>query len=173
MRKLYESRHIQKYLGINKDQLYHWIQTRRIIRPAIEGVGRGGRSKFSFKDLLYLALTRELIEFGFELRTIKTFFNNLRLYYPAFDPNSKDLNKARKKSKSYNIFDYVEKLKEANKDNKNMVFYYVVLKDKDLLMPVVYHQKGQPKTSKDIKCILQINLSIIIKELEEKTGEKF
>lgn len=71
MNQLYESRHIKKYLGINKNQLYHWIQTKRLVKPAVLGTGRGGRSKFTFEDLLNLSLVKELYEFGLDLNLIK------------------------------------------------------------------------------------------------------
>lgn len=71
MSKFWESRNIQKFLNITKSQLLHWVQTRRLIKPAIEGKGRGGRSKFSFENLLDLALIKELADFGMELHSVK------------------------------------------------------------------------------------------------------
>jgi len=70
-RRLFESRHIQKYLDITKDRLHHWVQAKRLIRPAERGRGRGGRHKFSIDNLLYLAIIQQLNGFGFELNAIE------------------------------------------------------------------------------------------------------
>ena len=78
MSQLFESRHIKQYLGINKNQLYHWIQTKRLIKPAIIGTGRGGRSKFTFENLLNLSLIRELYEFGLDLNLIKKIMDRVK-----------------------------------------------------------------------------------------------
>lgn len=71
MRKFWESRNIQSFLNITKSQLLHWVQTRRLIKPAIEGKGRGGRSQFSFENLLDLALIKELLTISADLHSIK------------------------------------------------------------------------------------------------------
>ena len=53
---LVESRHIIEFLDVNKDQLFHWVKTKGLVKPHVEGKGRGGRSKFSFENLLDLVL---------------------------------------------------------------------------------------------------------------------
>lgn len=78
MNRHFESRHIQEYLNITKDQLLHWVQTRRLIKPAIEGKGRGGRSQFSFENLLNLALIKELTDFGMELHSVKAILAGIK-----------------------------------------------------------------------------------------------
>lgn len=82
MKKIFESRHIQEFLHINKDQLLHWVQTRRLIKPAIEGKGRGGRSKFSLENLLDLALIKELADFGMELHSVKAMLEGKKTETP-------------------------------------------------------------------------------------------
>lgn len=67
----YESRHIKKFLGIDKNQLFHWTQSKKLMRPTYLGEGRGGRSKFSLDDLLTLALIMKINDFGVELNTLK------------------------------------------------------------------------------------------------------
>ncbi len=71
MSQYFESRQIYKYLGINKNQLFHWVQTKELMQPAVLGIGRGGRSQFTFDDLLDLALIKELFDFGFDLKIVK------------------------------------------------------------------------------------------------------
>ena len=71
MNQTYESRHVKEFLGINKNQLFHWLKTKRLMRPILLGEGRGGRTKFSIDDLLTLSLIKEINEFGIELNTLK------------------------------------------------------------------------------------------------------
>lgn len=65
-----ESRHIQDILDISKDQLLHWVKTMRLVKPIVTGKGRGGRSKFSFKNLLEIAIVKEMLNFGLDLNSI-------------------------------------------------------------------------------------------------------
>jgi len=71
MSQTYESRHVKEFLGINKNRLFHWIQTKKLMRPIVLGEGRGGRTKFSIDDLLTLSLIEEINNFGIELNTLK------------------------------------------------------------------------------------------------------
>jgi len=73
----YESRHIKEFLGIDKNQLFHWTQSKKLMRPTYLGEGRGGRSKFSLDDLLTLALIMEINNFGVELNTLKKIMMSL------------------------------------------------------------------------------------------------
>jgi DNA-binding transcriptional MerR regulator len=67
----FQSKDICLYLGIDKNRLFHWVVTKRLIRPVVEGKGRGGISLFSFVNILDLALIKELDDFGLELNSIK------------------------------------------------------------------------------------------------------
>jgi hypothetical protein len=80
----FEARDIERLLNINKDQLYHWVKLRRLIIPEVEeGQGRGGRSKFSFKNLLDLSLIKDLYELKFEFIRIH---NIMKTKAPLYDP---------------------------------------------------------------------------------------
>lgn len=78
IRQLFESRHVKELLGIDKDKLHHWVQNKRLLKPAVEGKGRGGRNKFSFENLLELALIQELLPFGIELNGIAGIMKGIR-----------------------------------------------------------------------------------------------
>lgn len=71
MSQTYESRHVKEFLGIDKNQLFHWTQTKKLMRPILLGEGRGGRTKFSLDDLLTLSLINKINDFGIELNTLK------------------------------------------------------------------------------------------------------
>ena len=68
----FEAKDIQKLLGIDKNKLFYWIKTHRLLKPEIEEAsGTGTRAKFSIKNLLELATIKELISLGFDLNSIK------------------------------------------------------------------------------------------------------
>jgi len=179
--KYFESRHIRKILGINKDQLLHWTLTRRLIKPAIEGVGRGGRSQFTFKNLFFLALIKELSIFGLDLRIIKEIIGLKQLYPPI---KISDIGKKECKTKDLDIYDYVKKYSEDKgfkdfvlnishfgefekfKEASGKWFWFIFPADK-------YFSSSHSGEDYLEKSSLQIFLSQIIRELEEKTGEKF
>ena len=71
MTQTYESRHVKEFLGINKNQLFHGLKTKTLMRPILLGEGRGGRTKFTIDDLLTLTLIEKINNFGIELNTIK------------------------------------------------------------------------------------------------------
>lgn len=67
----YESRHVKEFLGINKNQLFHWIKTKKLMRPVMTGEGRGRRTRFSLDDLLTLSLIQAVHGFGIELNIVR------------------------------------------------------------------------------------------------------
>jgi DNA-binding transcriptional MerR regulator len=88
MSQLYESRHVKEFLGINKNQLFHWIQTKKLMRPAVMGEGRGRRTQFSLDDLLTLTLIKSVYDFGIELNTIKKLMGSLEnVEFPIYTFN--------------------------------------------------------------------------------------
>ena len=68
---LFESKHIQELIGIDKNRLFFWVQTKGLICPEQQGRGRGGCSRFSFGNLLDIALIKELRDFGINFNEIK------------------------------------------------------------------------------------------------------
>jgi DNA-binding transcriptional MerR regulator len=82
--KHFRAKDIERLLNINKDQLYHWVKLKRLIKPEIEeGFGRGGRNKFSFKNLLDLSLIKDLYELRFDFYQITQI---MKTTAPLFDP---------------------------------------------------------------------------------------
>jgi len=64
-----------KALEVGRDQLFYWVKTKRLIKPEIEGKGRGKRSKFSLFNIFELAVIQELANLGLELNFIKEIKN--------------------------------------------------------------------------------------------------
>ena len=76
--KSYEARDIHRLLNIDGNRLFYWWKTLRLVTPEIEkGRGRGSRSRFSFNNLLELALIKTLLEFGFELNSVTEIMHEL------------------------------------------------------------------------------------------------
>ena len=64
---------IMKLLGVSRNKLFYWFRTHGLVTPVVVGEGSGNRTKFSFTNLVELALVKELVEFGFDLRSVKAF----------------------------------------------------------------------------------------------------
>ncbi len=69
--RLFEAKDIHRFLGIDKNKLFYWMKTYRLVTPVKEAEGTGTRSQFSFKNLLELAVVKELADLGYNLRTIQ------------------------------------------------------------------------------------------------------
>jgi len=76
--KQFEANDIKKLLGIDKNKLFYWIKTYRLLKPEIEEAsGTGKRSKFSLKNLLELAAIKEMLNLGFDLNSVKKIKNKM------------------------------------------------------------------------------------------------
>jgi len=70
--KHFEARHIKKMFGIDRNKLFYWTKTHGLLKPEVEEPeGTGNRAKFSFRNLLEIALIQEMLKYGFDLRTVK------------------------------------------------------------------------------------------------------
>ena len=77
----FQAKDIHKLLGIDKNKLFYWIKTHRLLKPEIElASGTGSRSKFSLKNLLELATVKELLSLGFDLSSIKKIMRRTRTH---------------------------------------------------------------------------------------------
>jgi DNA-binding transcriptional MerR regulator len=77
--KQFTAKDIHEILGIDKNRLFHWINTHRLLKPDIEeGSGRGKRRVFSRNNLLELALIIEWHHYGIDLKMISGFMGFIR-----------------------------------------------------------------------------------------------
>ncbi|TFH37620.1 MAG: MerR family transcriptional regulator [Anaerolineales bacterium] len=68
----YSAKEVYRLLGVNKNQLFHWISTHRLLRPDIdEGGGRGKKRVLSRNNLLELTLIIQLLQYKIDLKLIK------------------------------------------------------------------------------------------------------
>lgn len=74
----FEAKDVRKLLGIDKNKLFYWMRTHRLLKPDIEEAsGTGTRTKFSLKNLIELAIIKEIADFGLELAAVKKIKNRL------------------------------------------------------------------------------------------------
>lgn len=57
-------------LQVDRDKLFYWISRRKLIKPVVQGRGRGGRTFLSIDNLLDLALIKEFVAWGFDLNAV-------------------------------------------------------------------------------------------------------
>lgn len=69
--KLFLAADIERILGIDKNKLFYWIKTYRLLKPDIEvAKGTGSRAKYSLRNLLELATIKAFLTMGYDLNTI-------------------------------------------------------------------------------------------------------
>jgi hypothetical protein len=104
----FEARDIQRILGINRNKLFYWTQSNRLLTPEVaEAAGTGRRARFSLKNLVELALIQALVDFGTDLRTIRTIKGILDLPSSQLDDS--------------NVFDFA--LNTPFKDDFRLLLY--------------------------------------------------
>jgi hypothetical protein len=68
----FEARDVHRLLGINRNRLFYWTHTHRLLVPEVaEADGTGKRAKFSVRNLVELAFIKALVESGTDLRSAK------------------------------------------------------------------------------------------------------
>jgi len=70
--KQFTAKDIKNILGIDRNKLFYWIKTYRMLKPEIEeALGTGKTSKYSLKNLFELSIINELLKSGFDMKTTK------------------------------------------------------------------------------------------------------
>ncbi len=111
--KHFKARDIKKILDVDKNKLFYWIRTYRLLKPEIaEASGIGTRSIFSLKNLLELATIKELLKFRLNLDLVKMIKDQMDMY--MVDDNR-------------NIFDFI-----LSKDLKEAKFLYIYIAENEI-----------------------------------------
>jgi DNA-binding transcriptional MerR regulator len=180
----YLAKDIRKLLGVSSGQLFHWGHTWGLIRPEIKAQGRAYKDKYSFMNLLDIALIKELNELGFEPskigQIIAPFEHGPNLergwkgsIWDYFKDGREDTKEYFEETGEWKPYPGFEKeglllLIEKNKDGEYSLGYIggikVVLDYLKNTMRDLPHET--PKSH------IIVNVSRIIKDLEEKTGDK-
>jgi len=69
-KKLYESKDVKKILGVKPEEIHLWSRTWGLFEPAIRGKAHG-KNRYSFGNLVEMAVIKELLLFGFNLAAIR------------------------------------------------------------------------------------------------------
>lgn len=179
--KWYTAKDIKNLLGISSGQLFHWGQTWGLITPKIKGGGRAYKDKYSFMNLLDIALIKELNEMGFEPSKIKYI---LKPYDRSDAPKEW-------RGSIWNFFKYGREDKEeydgtADKwntfpgyDKSGCLILMGKEKDEYLIYFIGHNERVlslitnlMKRTEDAPKSFFIIDLLNIVREVEEKTGEK-
>lgn len=122
--KLYGATEIQKLLNINRNKLFFWTQTKRLVVPMKEVRGSGKGNKFSFKNLLDLALIKKLDDSGYELNAIQIIIwpGDYMLSHPELFEKKGSLHGTIKKIRIESLWDFIKKHKDFYKKHGCVLF---------------------------------------------------
>jgi len=122
--KHFESRDIDRLLHIDRNKLFYWIKTHRLLSPDIEeGKGTGSRSKFSFNNLLELTFIKSLVEFGIDLNAVSEIKTELDSY-------KSELIRSYKNLKSVDFKDEICLIKILRKEKGYEIIFSDAIEDK-------------------------------------------
>ncbi len=181
IRQYFEVRDIIELLKISKDQAYHWVKLKGLVKPEIEeGRGRGGRSKFSFKNLLQLLLIKELYDLKFDFYQIQHIMSlEAILYDPILGGPDVDWDRMEKLTT-----DIWESFSSNRPEFERDGYILVISKGRSVDRVIATNEKEFYKMLSDksnkqqspieviSKPIIIIDLLEIIRFLEGKTGNK-
>jgi hypothetical protein len=157
----YGAKDIEKLLGINRNKLFFWVHTKRLIKPEIEEVrGTGKGNKFSFKNLLDLSIIKILDGYGFGLNAIQVIM--MPGDYHIKDPKSE----AYKIIRIKNLWNFIKEHREFYKKEGCALF---VTKERHLVT-LVHKEEGKDQVYEEK--YIDFNRTIITKsELRIICGE--
>lgn len=157
---LYTSKDVCRILGIKPDQLSYYVRTKKLIKPAVIGKGRGSAHKFSLENLYQIALIQRLLKYGIELNFTKNIMNKTKTALPSL--TIFDIYKEKKYKEGGLLFEIY---------NVRKTFSIFIVTREELLRNIrVRFDPGNKEKNKDV---LIIDIGNILSEIEEKTGERF
>jgi DNA-binding transcriptional MerR regulator len=137
--KQFTAKDIYEIFGIDKNKLFHWINTHRLLKPDIEeGSGRGRRRVFSRNNLLELNIIKKMQEYGIELSAIKkfkTFLDRYKVKAKYKDGRWFEIEgKATEDTRTFSLYDWAFKGEETGlkiyKMGKKVYLYTTKWKDR-------------------------------------------
>lgn len=75
--RLYEAKHLLKFLQLKPEKIYLWLRTYRIFEPAERPHGVRGKNKYSLLDLVKLAFIDSLQNLGMPLEYVREIFSKM------------------------------------------------------------------------------------------------
>ena len=183
MNRLFAAKEIEKIIGIGSDKLLYWVR-RGLVTPEKIARGRGGKNYFSIDQLFYLSLIKKLESYGIELNFVKDIIEAENVIKELDDLGlgkwTEEAKKRRDKVEEVWKRDIL-KVYRANKEEykKGGVFLLMIYKEKGLFKKRFNHQmfildilrRAYNKEIKlDLDEVLLIDIGMIIKDLEARTG---
>jgi len=166
MRNTYKIVDVMKILDMGRDQLFYWFKTKKLIKPEIEGKGRGARTKFSKTNIFELAIVKELSKLGIELNFIYEILSSKKLF-------------GEKIISMNNVTNFLVKryqnLEDKDKQNEDLfLFIYKNEQNKYLLHPIFKNSEGADSiVDKRLgSAHLVINIYEIFRKIERRIGEE-
>lgn len=181
-RKWYMAKDIKNILGISSGQLFHWGQTWGLIKPKIKAKGRAFKDKYLFINLLDIALIKELNEMGFEPSKIKYILKpfehpdapkkwrgSIWNFFKDGREDREEYFEETGKTETIHGYDKAGCLILMSKSKRK--YSLDTIDTNNVILGFMKHRLKDMKMDVPTSSII-INLLKIVRELEEKTGEK-
>jgi hypothetical protein len=162
--KQFTAKDVYRILDIDKNRLFHWINTHRLLEPDIEeGGGRGNKRVFSVKNLVELAIVYQLHQYGIELRMVREVKKLIdTMYIRAKSENGKWIPVFEDyvgKTRKFNIYDWV-----FETERETFIRLYYRLDGETIVLNAVTGHELEEKDKEEVKrhlCYLTINITRI------------
>jgi len=180
--KWFVAKDVNELLGVKPGLLFYWQRTWNILKPAIKAKDGSRKDKYSFSNLLDIALINELNQFGLDSNRIEKILG----------PYSEIKNSPDKKRRK--IWNYFKKNRTSEKDWDSENGEYVIpgfdnagclllifkhdgkyiahINTNSKILEFIQDFNLDKSRYKDSRSILIIDLLKIVRDLEEKTGER-
>jgi DNA-binding transcriptional MerR regulator len=166
--KQFTAKDVYKILRIDKNRLFHWINTHRLLEPDIDkGGGRGNRRIFSRKNLLELAIIFHLHHYGIELRMVRQIKDLLdSRSIKAKWENGKWLPVLEAyvgKTRKFNLYDWA-----LDGDIETVIRFYYDIDEETIILYIVTGQELEQWDTRGVRMIpsyLTINLTSIARSI--------
>jgi len=188
---LFAAKDVTRIIGIDSNKLFHWVQTKGLLKPTVQGFGRGKSNYFSLEDLATLSLIKILYDYKIDLWEIKSLLGQVlspnpkivstvkiedhTLFFYDDDgevipaPGVEPINVWQIYKKGKNIFDKEGLVLtiENPLDKREHISFIGLKTRKTFDLPFGYAVKPPI-----ISC-LAIDIISIVRNIEEKTGLRF
>jgi len=190
--KLYTAKDINKYLEIKNKTLYHWVQNKRLLKPKIEGIGRGKKNKFTLENLATLYLIKVLNNYRIDLWAIRDILKRIsspfleEIIRPLFERKriiiESKFNEKKHSKRKVNLWTAYKKGKKLFQKEGLFLIVSMSLEEKKvfyIIDDLIGAKKRLELMAKDkegyeyLASMIFIDVVSIIKDLERKTGEEF
>jgi DNA-binding transcriptional MerR regulator len=193
--RLYGAKEVTDILGVKPEEVFLWSRTWSLFEPAERAKGPRGRNKYDFINLLDMALIRELLLFGFNLRSIKKIFESPLTFeqlglMTVYGEQARDLptiweeiNKARLSYEIDGAVLLVDKGSSMDTVSATSIHVDIITKDRDQVTAYMLTLKsainhfssfylGSGHGAHGFATLLMVDLLAIVHIIEMATGQK-